>query len=64
MLRDMLYAYLRDHDVVLSYDLSHLFFNMLREVCPEEIVAMPYAYAPHSLALVKHWDEPFDENRL
>ena len=63
VLRDMLYAYWREHDVVLDYYLFHLFFDMLREVFPEQIAAMPYAYAPRSLALVKHWGEPFDEER-
>ena len=60
-LRDMLYAYWREHDCVLNYYLFHLFFGMLREVFPEQIAAMPYAYAPRSLALVHHWGEPFDE---
>ena len=61
VLRDMLYAYWREHDCVLNYYLFHLFFGMLREVFPEQIAAMPYAYAPRSLALVHHWGEPFDE---
>lgn len=61
VLRDMLYAYWREHDVVLDYYLFHLFFDMLREVFPEQIAAMPYAYAPRSLALVMHWGGPFDE---
>ena len=61
VLRDMLYAYWREHDCVLNYYLFHLFFSMLREVFPEQIAAMPYAYAPRSLALVHHWGEPFDE---
>lgn len=63
VLRDMLYAYWREHDCVLSYYLFHLFFSMLREVYPDEIAAMPYAYAPRSLALVKHWGRAFDEER-
>lgn len=61
VLRDMLYAYWREYDCVLNYYLFHLFFSMLREVFPEQIAAMPYAYAPRSLALVHHWGEPFDE---
>ena len=61
VLRDMLYAYWREHDCVLNYYLFHLFFGILREVFPEQIAAMPYAYAPRSLALVHHWGEPFDE---
>ena len=61
VLRDMLYAYWREHDCVLNYYLFHLFFGMLREVFPEQIAEMPYAYAPRSLALVHHWGEPFDE---
>ena len=61
VLRDMLYAYWREHDCVLNYYLFHLFFGMLREVFPEQIAAMPYAYAPRSLALVHHWGERFDE---
>lgn len=61
VLRDMLYAYWREHNVVLSYYLFHLFFDMLREVYPEQIEVMPYAFAPRSLALVHHWGEPFDE---
>lgn len=48
---------------VLDYYLFHLFFDMLREVFPEQITAMPYAYAPRSMALVKHWGEQFDEGR-
>lgn len=63
VLRDMLYAYWRDHDCVLDYYIFHLFFSMLREVFPEEIAAMPYAYAPRSLALVHHWGERFDETK-
>lgn len=63
VLRDMLYAYWREHDCVLNYYLFHLFFDMLREVFPEQIAAMPYAYAPRSLALVHHWGEPFDETK-
>lgn len=61
VLRDMLYAYWREHDCVLNYYLFHLFFGMLREVFPEQIAAMPYAYAHRSLALVHHWGERFDE---
>lgn len=61
VLRDMLYAYWREHDCVLNYYLFHLFFGMLREVFSEQIAAMHYAYAPRSLALVHHWGEPFDE---
>lgn len=61
VLRDMLYAYWREHDCVLNYYLFHLFVGMLREVFPEQIAVMPYAYAPRSLALVHHWGEPFDE---
>lgn len=63
VLRDMLYAYLREHDMVLSYYLFHLFFEMLREVFPKQIAAMPYAFAPRSLALVHHWGERFDESK-
>ena len=61
VLREMLLAYWRDYDCVLDYYIFHLFFSMLREVFPQEIAAMPYAYAPRSLALVHHWGEPFDE---
>ena len=61
VLREMLLAYWRDYDCVLDYYIFHLFFSMLREVFPEEIGAMPYAYAPRSLALVHHWGELFDE---
>ena len=61
VLREMLLAYWKDYDCVLDYYLFHLFFSMLRDVFPEEIGAMPYAYAPRSLALVHHWGEPFDE---
>ena len=61
VLREMLLAYWKDYDCVLDYYVFHLFFSMLRDVFPEEIGAMPYAYAPRSLALVHHWGEPFDE---
>ncbi len=61
VLREMLLAYWKDYDCVLDYYIFHLFFSMLREVFPEEIGAMPYAYAPRSLVLVHHWDEPFDK---
>lgn len=63
VLRDMLYSYWREHDCVLNYYLFHLFFSMLREVFPEQIAAMPYAYAPRSLTLVHHWGEQFDETK-
>jgi len=61
VLREMLLAYWKDYDCVLDYYIFHLFFSMLRDVFPEEIGAMPYAYAPRSLALVHHWGEPFDK---
>ena len=63
VLREMLLAYWKDYDCVLDYYIFHLFFSMLREVFPKEIGAMPYAYAPRSLALVHHWGEPFDETK-
>ena len=63
VLRDMLYAYWREHDCVLSYYLFHTFFDMLRKVFPQEIAAMPFAYAPRRFALVKHRAEPISEEK-
>lgn len=60
VLRDMLYAYWKDYDCTLDYYIFHLFFDMLRDVYPDEIAAMPYGYAMKHIALAKHWDKKYD----
>lgn len=62
-MRDVLLAYWRDYDCVLDYYIFHYFFGILTSVYPSEIKAMPYAYSPDSLVLMKHWNEKFDQEK-
>lgn len=63
VLRDMLFAYWKDYDCLLDYYMFHLFFTMLRDVYPQEIAAMPYAYAVPSITLVHYWGKKFDQEK-
>lgn len=63
VLRDMLYAYWKDFDCTLDYYIFHLFFSMLSKEYQEEILAMPYGQSMNSLALMRHWSEPFDDEK-
>ena len=63
VLRDMLYAYWKDYDCTLDYYMFHLFFEMLAEFYPDEIVAMPYGNGSRRLILIRHWKEDFDSRK-
>lgn len=60
-LRDMLYSYWKDYDCVLEYFIFHRFFDMIAAERPKEVMAMPYAYSPNSLALGHNWDKSFKQ---
>ena len=65
--RDMMLAYWKDYDCLIDYYLIHLFFSMAAKEYPEEIMAMPYGSSQRSIALMYHWNEPFNQeqwNRL
>ena len=63
VLREMLYAYLRDYDCVLDYYIFHLFFAMFSKEYPEQMAAMPYGQSQRSLVLLHHWGEKFDQQK-
>ena len=63
VLREMLHAYWKDYDCVLDYYMFHLFFAMIAKECPEAIAAMPYAQSQHSLVLLHHLGEKFDQRK-
>lgn len=60
VLRDMLFAYWKDYDCTLDYYIFHLFFSMIAKEYPERISAMPYGSSAKSIALMRHWGEPFN----
>lgn len=63
VLRDMLYAYLKDYDCVLDYYIFHLFFALISKEYPEQITAMPYGQSQNSLVLLHHWEEGFEQKK-
>lgn len=60
-LRDMLYAYWHDFRSLPEYFNFHLFFGMIAEERPGEVMAMPYGFSPECHVLQRHWGEPFDQ---
>ena len=63
VLRDMLYAYWKDYDCMIHYYIFHLFFNMLYEIYPKKIAAMPYGYSMNSITLIYHLGETFNKQK-
>ena len=63
VLRDMLYAYWKDYNCTLDYYIFHLFFSMLSEEYPEEILAMPYGQSMNSLVLMHHLGDKFNQDK-
>lgn len=63
VLREMLYAYWRDHDCVLNYYIFHLFFAMISKEYPEQMAAMPYGYSMNSLVLLHHLNDGFNQEK-
>lgn len=61
--REMLYAYWKDYDCTLDYYMFHLFFEMVAREYPEQIAAMPYGSSQRSIALGRHWNEPFKQEQ-
>ena len=61
--RDMLYAYWKDYDCTLDYYIFHLFFEIVAREYPEQVGAMPYGSSLRSIALMKHWNEPFKQEQ-
>lgn len=57
--RDMLYAYWKDYDCTIDYYMFHLFFEIVAREYPDQVGAMPYGSSQRSIALMKHWNEPF-----
>lgn len=61
--RDMLMAYWRDYDCTLDYYMFHLFFAMAAKEYPEEIQSMPYGSSQRCITLMRHWNEPFNQEQ-
>ena len=61
--REMLYAYWKDYDCTIDYYMFHLFFEMVAREYPEQIAAMPYGSSQRSIALGRHWNEPFKQEQ-
>ena len=57
--RDGLYAYWHEYDVVVHYFIFHLFLGHLLRRYPLIYKAVPYAEGTHALSLVHHWHLPF-----
>lgn len=60
-LRDMLFAYWKDFRCLPAYFNFHLFFGMIAEERPDEVMAMPYGFSPECHVLQRHWGKPFDQ---
>lgn len=60
-LQKMLYQYWRDYDCVVEYFVFHLFFGMIAEKWPKEVLRMPYAYSVYSLYLEQRMSDKWDE---
>lgn len=61
VVRDLLLAYWKDYDCTLDYYMFHLFFEMVAREYPKQVGAMPYGSSQRSIALMKHWNEPFNQ---
>ncbi len=61
--RDMLYAYWKDYDCTIDYYMFHLFFEIVARGYPEQVGAMPYGSSQRSIALMRHWNEPFNQKQ-
>lgn len=61
--RDMLYAYWKDYDCTIDYYMFHLFFEIVAREYPEQVGAMPYGSSKRSIALMRHWNEPFKQEQ-
>lgn len=61
--RDMLFAYWKDYNCTLDYYIFHLFFAMVAEQYPEQIVAMPYGYSVWSITLMHHLGDTFNQEQ-
>lgn len=61
VLQRMLYQYWRDYDCVVEYFVFHLFFGMIAERWPEEVMRMPYAYSVYSLYLEQRMSDRWDK---
>ena len=63
VLRDMLYAYWKDFDCTIDYYIFHLFFRLVAREFPEQIAAMPYGRSQRSIALMKHSNDTFNQEK-
>ena len=61
--RDMLYAYWKDFDCTLDYYMFHPFFEIVAREYPEQVGKMPYGSSQRSIALMRHWNEPFNQEQ-
>ena len=61
--REMLYAYWKDYDCTLDYYMFHLFFEIVAREYPQQVAAMPYGSSQRSIALGRHWNEPFKQEQ-
>lgn len=63
VVRDLLYAYWKDFDCILDYCMFHLFFNMVANAFPFCIESMLYGSSQKSIALMKHCNEIFNQEK-
>lgn len=59
VIRDVLYQYWKDYDVVLDYYIFHLLFGRLTKEYPELMERMPYAKSYLAISLVHNWNKPY-----
>ena len=64
ILRDMLYAYWKDHDCALNYYIFHSFFSLIQKEYPEEAAKMPYGSSMASIALGRNVWRKYDAEKF
>lgn len=63
VVRDMLFAYWRENDVVVNYYICHLFFAMVARELPEQVARMPYGWSRPCLELGLHLGDRFSQEK-
>lgn len=63
VVRDVLYQYWKDYDVVLNYYIFHLLIGRLMPDYPDLTLNMPYADSYEAISLVHNWQRPFNQKK-
>ena len=61
ILRDMLYQYWKDYDCVVAYFILHIFFTMMAEKMPEEVMKMPKKSNRYCFYLEHRLSDEYDD---